>query len=179
MRRQQGFAVLEAFIILVVVGAIGFTGWYFWHSQIHSEKPQETASKESSTKQTSPTSTATKPSSATVDTSSKQYLDIKEWGVKIDVGSGMDADKMTYTIAKGGTNEDGDSLVAAAIVSFHGLKLDGHLIEDKVILQQSAKKYGDRTSQVHIGQYWYDIGYSGDDLTPAGVTLNEWKFVAE
>jgi hypothetical protein len=30
---QSGFAVLETILILIIVGLIGFTGWYVWHSK--------------------------------------------------------------------------------------------------------------------------------------------------
>lgn len=30
---QKGFSVIEGFLIVVVVGLIGFVGWYVWHSK--------------------------------------------------------------------------------------------------------------------------------------------------
>lgn len=32
-RRQQGFSILEGLLILVIIGILGFTGWYVYHSQ--------------------------------------------------------------------------------------------------------------------------------------------------
>jgi cytoskeletal protein RodZ len=32
-RRQQGFSIVEGLLILVIVGILGFTGWYVYHSQ--------------------------------------------------------------------------------------------------------------------------------------------------
>jgi hypothetical protein len=35
---ETGFSVLELFMILVIVGIIGFTGWYVWHSKQAADK---------------------------------------------------------------------------------------------------------------------------------------------
>jgi len=36
--KSQGFAVLEAALIIVVIGIIGFTGWYVWHARQDTNK---------------------------------------------------------------------------------------------------------------------------------------------
>lgn len=33
LRYQSGFSVIEALLILVIVGMLGFTGWYVWHAK--------------------------------------------------------------------------------------------------------------------------------------------------
>lgn len=35
--KQKGFTVIEGILLLVIVGILGFTGWYVWHSRVTSE----------------------------------------------------------------------------------------------------------------------------------------------
>lgn len=35
--KQKGFTVIEGLLLLVIVGILGFTGWYVWHSKVTSE----------------------------------------------------------------------------------------------------------------------------------------------
>lgn len=46
--RQQGFAIIEAILILVVVGIIGFTGWFVWHSKQVADDAQNKSQQASS-----------------------------------------------------------------------------------------------------------------------------------
>jgi hypothetical protein len=53
MKKQQGFAALEAMLIIVVLAAIGFTGWYVWHnSQQTAKQNQASVTKRTTVSQT-------------------------------------------------------------------------------------------------------------------------------
>lgn len=45
-KKQEGFSIIEAVLILAVVALIGFVGWYAWHSkkQANNKTPEETNS---------------------------------------------------------------------------------------------------------------------------------------
>ncbi len=62
--KQDGFAVLEGLLILIILGLIGGTGWYVWHATSQTNKTLNTASNE---KLAAP----------------KKMLEIKEWGVQL------------------------------------------------------------------------------------------------
>jgi hypothetical protein len=46
--KQKGFAVLEAFLILVIVGIISFVGWYIWHAKQNTDMSYNAALKSGS-----------------------------------------------------------------------------------------------------------------------------------
>ncbi|PJE65369.1 hypothetical protein COU91_02015 [Candidatus Saccharibacteria bacterium CG10_big_fil_rev_8_21_14_0_10_47_8] len=37
-KKQQGFTLVEGLLILVIVGVLGFVGWYVWHAKNNTEK---------------------------------------------------------------------------------------------------------------------------------------------
>jgi hypothetical protein len=43
MKSQKGFAVLEGLLILVIVGIVGGTGYYVWHSKAQADKNLDNA----------------------------------------------------------------------------------------------------------------------------------------
>jgi len=108
---QSGFAAVEAFLVVIILGIVGFTGWYVWHSKQATDKTLNNAAKSapataqakkvasfadckkaagSKTLTTSPEQCVTKDGKTFTDTnastsSAQQYLTIKEWGVKLPV----------------------------------------------------------------------------------------------
>lgn len=80
---QNGFGLVPAFLILIIVGLIGFTGWYVLNSKNQTDKTLSEAS-----------------SSASAASASQKYLVIKEWGVKVKIDSSLG--QLSYTI--GGNN---------------------------------------------------------------------------
>jgi type II secretory pathway pseudopilin PulG len=91
-----------------------------------------------------------------------QYLEIKEWGIKIKLA---DADKITYTL--GGT-PNGSSANADAIVSWATLKLNNSVsTSDKCrVLGYEAEQLTAATNATKIGKY--DYGFSGGTPDPCG-----------
>lgn len=76
---QNGFAIIEALLIIIILSMLGGTGYYVWHSKQAADKTLNTASK---TAQSTPSATK-----ATVPKQS--FLTIKEWGVKIPLSSSL------------------------------------------------------------------------------------------
>ena len=40
--RNQGFAIVETLLVVIILGLIGFTGWYVWHSKNAADKTLNT-----------------------------------------------------------------------------------------------------------------------------------------
>jgi len=81
-KSQSGFAVLETILILVVIGIIGFTGWYVWHSRQATDKTfNQTGNSEVVKGALSDTTQKNNQSSQ------QKYLVIKEWGVELPLTS--------------------------------------------------------------------------------------------
>src|SRR5262249_53344198 len=38
IQKQKGFGAVEALLILVIIGMLGFTGWYVWHAKQTADK---------------------------------------------------------------------------------------------------------------------------------------------
>jgi Tfp pilus assembly protein PilV len=116
-RNQQGFSVVEGLLILVIVGILGFTGWFVWHARQTADKTLSSADKSAggtikATKinsfeackkasgskmlETYPEQCVAKDGKTFTDPGqSLKYISIKEWGVKLAL---PDADKVTYKI---------------------------------------------------------------------------------
>lgn len=66
---QQGFAIVEALLVVVIVGMIGFVGWYVYSAQKDTDKTLDAASKSQV-----PTKTVKPKPAATNDETSKWLL---------------------------------------------------------------------------------------------------------
>src|SRR5262245_47329090 len=86
IKSQKGFAVVETFLMLVVVTIIGGTGWYLWHTKTQSDKSLDNAA-----------NTTVKPTSKIPKPNSQKYLTIKEWDLQITLGT-ADPSVVTYKL---------------------------------------------------------------------------------
>jgi len=93
MRNQKGFSAVIVLVVLVVVAAVGFTGYYVWNKQ-HTKKAVVVVASSPATTKSSDTTTT------------KNYLVVKEWGVKGEVDKTVgviygfdssDANKLTFS----------------------------------------------------------------------------------
>jgi len=81
LNHENGFAPLELMLIVVIVAALGFVGWYVWHAKQTTDKTTEqvnnTASSKSATtdSKTQPVTTA----SFTLDKDSVKFTTPKTW----------------------------------------------------------------------------------------------------
>jgi uncharacterized protein (UPF0333 family) len=91
---QKGFSAVEGLLILVVIGIIGGAGWYVFKSRSQATKSLDSAN--------NTTSYIAKQKSQPKTTPTKQYLEVKEWGVKIPLTS--DISDLTYQASKNSAN---------------------------------------------------------------------------
>ena len=73
-KNQKGFSVVGGLIVLVVVCVIGGTGWYIWQSR--DKSTQQATNKAEESKEEVPE----------VENNSSEYLEIKDWNVKVRLG---------------------------------------------------------------------------------------------
>jgi len=62
---QKGFAILEGALILVIVGIIGFTGWFVWHSKQNTDKTLNDTSNSSQSNPSTGKKSSSNPSTTT------------------------------------------------------------------------------------------------------------------
>lgn len=78
---QNGFGAIETLLIIVIVGILGFTGWWVWNSKdkANSSFHNSGNSQTYSAKKKAPTQSSSK--------NTQKYLTIKEWGVRAPYAS--------------------------------------------------------------------------------------------
>lgn len=103
VKNNNGFGAIEALLILVVVGIVGFTGWFVYHSKQVADKTLAQTGN-SSTVQL-PKKPATK-TPAPVTAAPTKYLVIKEWGVKIPLTKGIADAVYAIRVFNGGQSAD-------------------------------------------------------------------------
>ena len=80
---SQGFAALEAILVIIILAIVGFTGWFVVHSQKATDKTLASTGNSSTPKAAPKTTTVT-----SKDT--QKYLEIKEWGIKFPLSSAIE-----------------------------------------------------------------------------------------
>jgi len=96
MNNQSGFSIVEAVLIVAVIGVIGVGGWFVYQHN----KPKATNAAPNTNQTTNQQTTTTTPA-PTVN-----YLDIKEWGVKLPL-SDIIKDAYYVILADTSSNADG------------------------------------------------------------------------
>lgn len=148
-KTQQGIALIETLLIVLILVIIGFGGYYVWHTQKENNKVTDDTLKASQ--------------SAPAPTSSAKYLTIKEWGVKLKLDN--DSQDAYYTFDDGPTtyqqfininSRDFDKLTAYDGSSCKGdyiAKLARYKNTDPVLNENAPLgPVGDKTT---IGGYTY------------------------
>lgn len=82
-KNQRGFAILEGFLILIIIVVVAGVGWYTIHTKHQTDKILSQADKIS---QNTPVS-STKMNSAGSNQTTTSYLVVKEWGVRFKTSS--------------------------------------------------------------------------------------------
>ena len=117
---QQGFSPVEAVLVLVIVGLVGFTGWYVLHSQKSVDKNlTSTSSSQATAKSTTPVKT------------SKNIIKFPELGIQITVPD--DLNDLTYSIRKG-TYDNNATFIGANLSTKHLEALDANCSESNSAL---------------------------------------------
>lgn len=84
-KQTQGFAAIETVLIIIVLGIIGFTGWFVYHSKQATDKTLASTGNSFVSDNKHKSTTPTAAPETTPVPATQQYLNIKEWGVKIPV----------------------------------------------------------------------------------------------
>jgi hypothetical protein len=121
-RQSKGFSAIELVIVLVVVLAAGFGGWYVWHKN-HTSVPakQSSSTNQAKSTQSNQTNTQSDP------TEGGKYVVIKEWGVRFLLPQDLRGD-VEYGIRKNvllnDHAPDGTPPVYGDVAYFASKKLD-------------------------------------------------------
>lgn len=152
MQKQSGFAVLETLLLVVVLGLIGGTGYYVWHSKQSTDKTLQNTNAVS----TVPTITKKTPNTPT-QTTTAGYLAIKEWGIKLPLST--EISDATYEFENGyaylstkslsGTDYglEKDNLGAVGMFRFTADEKDP--TSDALWLSETGDTAG------HVGKYYF------------------------
>jgi len=93
MTKQKGFSAVIVLLSILVVTAVGFTGYYVWNSQQDKKADQQPEATITQPKSTDSKQTSSETTNTTQNT--QKYLVIKEWGVVLDgIESGVISYKM-------------------------------------------------------------------------------------
>lgn len=79
-KNQKGISAVEGLLILIIVGILCGTGWYVWHSKQDADIILNGANKTSSAQPV--------PKNASLS-SQQQYLEIKEWKIKLPLSKSI------------------------------------------------------------------------------------------
>jgi hypothetical protein len=111
-RNQKGFGLVGVLAVVLAVGIIGAGGWLVYKNHNKKSVASDTSvSSQTSSKQTLSNSSQTQQTAT-------QYLDIKEWGVKIPLSSQI-AD--AYYVVPSGISNDADGKPSGVYLSTKSL----------------------------------------------------------
>lgn len=159
---QKGFSAVEGFLVIVIVGMIGFTGWFMWNAQ----KKTNTALDNSTKSQSEPQKTNVNKSPTIVkkNIATTKYLTINEWGIKFALSENI---KDAYYDAIKSTPMDAFSLRVHSLDTESECKNGSQSIvtifrvnKDEPDDMQSDKKYTETMAAQGklIGNYFYFMG---------------------
>jgi prepilin-type N-terminal cleavage/methylation domain-containing protein len=77
---QKGFSVVEVLVVLVILGLLGAVGWLVFDRQKNKPAPVTSTTQKTTDQKEQTGTTDTK-------TSQQQFLEVKEWGVKVPLSS--------------------------------------------------------------------------------------------
>jgi hypothetical protein len=100
-KNENGFSAIEGLLVLVVVGVIGFAGWYVWQSKNKTNQSLANANN-TSTSATVPKGSKKPIESTAPKPAAQQYLEIKEWNVKVPLSD--EIKDLKYEVTTKGLN---------------------------------------------------------------------------
>lgn len=183
-KTQRGFSAVESLLIVVILGLVGFTGWFVYHSKQTADKtlassnstvpvPQKKAAittfaqcqaaTGSKVEETFPERCVTKDGKTFTNKmantpTAQQYLVIKEWDVKISM---KDAAKATYTYDRTPSSGVGGSYDSLINLLAKSEFLDDKTCDVSVGMERSTKIPDmPQNSYKKLGNYYYWINGS-------------------
>jgi hypothetical protein len=179
-RQSQGFSVLAALAILLVVAAVGTSGWFVWHKHQQASitsKAKDNPSQATNNQQTEQNPKTTDPSEG------GKYLVISEWDMKIpltndlqnDVKYGLftftSGDQAVYfTSKKLVSHGPGGSCDLVPRTDSSGQGISGGTI---AVSRSTIKPEENVGSSFVIGSYWYTLSPSNGGACFDGDTGQE------
>jgi len=153
-RAQNGFAVVEAMILLVVIGLVAIGIWWVYHHNQSRAVSDVTVN------------TSTQPLAKPLVT----YLEIKEWGIKLPLSEEI---KDAYYIVPQGIALDTDGLPSGIILGIHSL--------DSSCGEVTSESPGFNNSFAEIVRALPNeknpiSGRLYKELLPSGVTINGYYY---
>ena len=132
MNKQKGFSAVILLLSLVLIVAVGFTGYYVWNTQNNKEDNKAEVAPATTTKQ------ETKQDAPSPVKEEQKYLVIKEWGVKIPL-----SEKITDLTYRFNANEGTVTLKTALLIEYQNQLYAGSNDELSGIglLTQNPKQY--------------------------------------
>jgi len=174
---ERGTGLVEALLVLVVVGLIGFTGWYVWQSKNSVDATLSNvnqgavakvtpkiksfedckASAGSKLLQTSPEQCVTASGQKFTAVSTQQYLTVKEWGIRF---------KLTSEIADAYYNrkDNNPNNVYLSVNTFKGTDCSAESVSEGAIFRFTASDKNEMSGNLytkdlpnaaHVGSYYY------------------------
>ena len=148
-KNQSGFSAVEALLILIIVGILGFTGYFVWHAKQSADKSLTPNNSTTPVIKKKTTTNQTQPTTSTSQTSQQQYLAIKEWGVKIPLASSISTAYYSYDSSTG--------LVRLSLDKYKGTNCAAEQGQLYAISRSTDASGGGANSGtgVKIGSYYY------------------------
>jgi len=169
-QNQNGYSAVEIILVVIVLGIVGFTGWFVYHAKQSADKAYEA---NTSVGAPTPTTTASSYDACTkasgskiletypeqcVSADGKTYtnnkanatkLAIKEWGVSLPLTA--DVADATYTIGADGTAHITTGKITELAKSVTGCNTG---IND-IYIKRSSTASDVGSSAAHVGSYYY------------------------
>jgi hypothetical protein len=167
-RNEHGFSVIGALLILVIMGIVGFAGWFVYHGRQAADTALNATNKVSQSNAKSP------PKTRATDNTQK-YLVITEWGVKLSLedpildqavytkpvadisgAQGVESillathDTLSFDYTCGGQEGDGGEPISHTTSSDQDHLLRAHTADE---LQNASNNLP--SQYTHIGNYYY------------------------
>lgn len=165
-RAQKGFTVVEILLALLVAAAIGFGGYYVWHTQ----------HKNSTTSNSTPAKSVSTSSSSSSPASTQKYLTITQWGVRALYDG---TDSFSYTIVSNGSA----TIISKELAQTYGCTESGAGVISRLAPADDPNPAGDGTTTAqqsaaanpgvygHVGNYYYAF-YHNQSACSTSVTAD-------
>lgn len=172
----SGFSAIEGLLILVIIGILGFTGWFVWHAKQSADK---SLTSNNSTTPVIKKKAATKIVTKSTDQTASYFV-VKEWGLRFKVPNGLadvkyviDGDELGFyakptgstvqyrtDYAKAVSNPDGSSYLQYATGTLYRSTAS---TEDRAGGSVTGKK---------LGNYYYYTGWAFSGLASGAACLD-------
>jgi len=156
MKKQNGFSAVIVLLSILVVTAIGFTGYYVWNTQ--QDKKEDTSTTQPAVAGAEETAATTEQTAEQAPQDTQKYLVIEEWGVKIAMPG---SEKATYLFYKPAAGTETQSLIGIDYNSSVSAYAKSDALTDKncsklgVTMYRTTQKPDDSWQNKKVGDYYF------------------------